>query len=76
MFKLTDSQKLWLKQEAVSILHTFLAFAIIDGGTVLSQVYNGNWDRMLLWQLCIILARSLVKALLTAIFPGLKPTSP
>lgn len=69
MFKLSDSQKAWLKSEAISILHTMLAFFCIDGLSALLQLYSGPWEQALWYQLGFSLLRSFVKALLTEVFP-------
>ena len=65
--------KQWIKDEAVSFIQTMLTFFAIDSGLLLLDVYNGVWDKMLLVQLSAALLRSVIKTLLTLVFPKLFP---
>ena len=66
------NKQFW-KDEAISFIQTMLTFFAIDAAVALMTVYNGFWDKMVLVQLGTALLRSVVKTLLTLVFPALFP---
>lgn len=61
--------KQWFIDELKSLLTTTLAFVAVDGVGVLTEIYQGKIDREVLLLLGLLVARSLIKALLTLLFP-------
>ena len=65
--------KQYFKDELKSIFTTAFSLFIVDATVQLTQIYNGDWNRMLLWQIGLVAIRSLLKALLTFLLPQLFP---
>lgn len=66
------SKKWWI-DEARSFMTTVLTFMAVDGAFLLTKVYEGAWDEMLMWQIVIVFCRSIVKTVLTLVFPMIFP---
>lgn len=65
--------KKYIYDEIRSIIASALSFFIVDGVLVLTDVYNGDWTQEKLLLLLAIFGRSIVKALLSQLFPSLFP---
>lgn len=63
----------YILDEVRSIATTALSFLVIDGAAELLNIYNGDWSKTSLFAFLLILARSLVKAVLKEMFPKLFP---
>jgi len=61
------------KDEIRSIIATSFSFLVVDGVAELMNIWNGNWSKATLYALLFVLARSLVKAILSNLFPALFP---
>ena len=70
---LKTETKQWIMDEVRSFCATLLTFFAVDAATYLTDVYQGHWDRMLFYQLLLCLLRSVVKTILTLVFPKLFP---
>lgn len=64
--------KFW-KDEFRSFVITFLATLAVDGGIELLAIYNGDLSEAALTALLVAAGRSVLKTLLTLLFPTLFP---
>lgn len=68
---LTPEQKKWLQYEIRSFILTFGAFFIVEAGSPLMALYNGDYSEAVWMALLAAVVRSSGKAFLTLLFPQL-----
>ena len=61
------------KDELVSFFQTFIAILAVDGAGILTQLYDGQWDDVVLTAVGFAVARSFVKTVLQELLPSLFP---
>lgn len=61
------------KDEIRSIVTTAFSFLVVDGVAELMNIWNGDWSKATLYALLFVLARSLVKSVLSRAFPAIFP---
>ena len=70
---MTIQTKKWLKDEAKSFFTTFITTLALEAVSPLMQLYAGDWSQATVTALYLATGRTLIKTLLTLIFPSLFP---
>jgi len=54
-----------------SFLTTFTAVFLVEGVTIITDLYNGNWSQAVLYALGMAVVRAAVKSVLLLLFPSI-----